>query len=146
MARRSPLDSMESWLEQMSEQFETAAQRWGTNSGLGTTSFQEPRIDFVEYDDDYRIVADLPGFDSADIDVLVTDHTLSLAAERTTESTVGDGDFIRQERSRSTMERRINLPADADTDDISASIDNGTLEIRIGRTASLSSGNRIDIE
>lgn len=144
MAR--PFDSVESWLEAMSEQFETATRQMSGDTQPSSSGLDEPRIDFVEFDHEYRIVADVPGYESADIDVVVTDHTLTIEAEGTAESTVADGEFIRQERSRSTMHRRLDLPADVDTADISATLDSGTLEIRVPRTEPLESGHSIDIE
>jgi len=145
MARRLPIDSMESWLEQMSEQFETAAERWGSGFEGWAPELDEPRIDLVEYDDEYVITANVPGFDRDDVEVLVTDHTLSIEAEQTEETMVDESSFIRRERSHATMKRRITLPNDADTEAISASLDNGVLEVHVARAEPLSEGHRIDI-
>ena len=136
---------MESWLEGMSEQFETAAERWGSGFETWAPELDEPRIDLVESDDEYVITADVPGFSKEDIDVLVTDHTLSIEADHGEETTVDESDFIRRERSHTSMKRRITLPSDADPDGVSASMDNGVLEIRVSRAEPLSEGHRIDI-
>lgn len=145
MARRLPIDSMESWLEGMSEQFETAADRWGSGFEPWGPELDEPRVDMVEYDDEYVITADVPGFSKEDIEVLVTDHTLAIEAEQTEEAAVDEGNFVRRERSHASMKRRITLPSDADTEGISASMDDGVLEIHVARAEPLSEGHRIDI-
>jgi len=135
---------MESWFEQMSRQFETAAESWGSGSdwSMGMT---QPRLDMVERDDEYTIRAELPGFSTEDVAVYVADQTLTIEAERTEELETEDGNFIKQERSQSTLSRRVSLPSDADTDNITASLDSGVLTVTVTRTEPLDSGHRIDI-
>lgn len=145
MDRQSPLDSMESWLEQMSRQFETAAESWGTGSEL-STGMDQPRLDMVEREDEYVIMAELPGFGPDDVEVYVTDLTLAIEAERTEEMETDDGEFIKRERSESTLSRRVSLPNDVDTGDITASLDAGVLTVSVARSEPLDSGHEIDIE
>jgi len=137
---------MESWLEQMSEQFETAAESWGSGIDTWSPRIDEPRIDLVSHGDEYVITADLPGFGKDDIDVYVTDNTLAIDAETTEEMEASDEHFVKRERSHEALSRRLSLPNDADTDDISASLDNGLLTVTIARTEPLESGHRIDID
>jgi len=146
MDRQSPLDSMESWFEQMSKQFETAADRWGTGIEPWAEGMDQPRIDMAEDDEQYTIVADMPGFAKDDIDVYVTDRTLAIEAEHSEEMVAEEANFIQQERSHQSLARRITLPSDADTEHIAASMDDGVLTITVDRLESLDSGHQIDIE
>lgn len=136
---------MESWLEQMNQQFEMAAESWGGGSEW-STGMDQPRLDMIERDDEYIITADLPGFSSDDVDVYVSDGMLSIEAERTDEVETDDGDFIKRERSQETLSRRVSLPSDVDVDSISASLDAGVLTVHAARSESLEGGHEIDIE
>ena len=146
MARQSPLDSMESWLEQMSEQFETAAESWGSGFETWSERLDQPQIDLIGDDEEYVIVADVPGYSKDDIDVYVADQTLAIDAEQTEEMEVSERDFIKRERSHESLSRRLSIPRDADTDDISATLEDGVLTVRIRRAEPLDSGHRIDID
>ena len=146
MDRESPLDSMEAWFEQMSKQFETAADRWGTGLEPWTQGMDQPRIDMAEDEEAYTIVADMPGFAKGDIEVYVTDNTLAIEAEQREEFVTEDANVIQQERSHQSISRRITLPNDADTGEISAAMDDGVLTITVARVEPLDSGHRIEIE
>lgn len=137
---------MESWLEQMSEQFETAAESWGSGLEMGQASMGQLRIDFVETDEEYVVVANVPGFSKADVDVYVTDQTLAIDAERSEDTEMREGTFITNERTHESVSRQLTLPNDADTDDVTATMDEGVLTIHVGRTEPLDSGHRIDID
>ena len=139
MDRQSPLDSMESWFEQMTEQFGTGLEPWTQRMG-------RPRIDMAEEETGYTLVVDLPGFTADDVDVYVTDRTLSIEAERGEQRVAGDANYIQQERSRESLSRRVTLPNDADTEGITASMDEGVLTVTLPRIESLDSGHEIDIE
>jgi len=137
---------MESWFEQMSKQFETAADRWGTGIEPWAEGMSQPRIDVAEADDQYVIVADMPGFDKDAIEVYVTDQTLAIEGEQTEEMVTGDAEYIQKERSQASFSRRISLPSDADTEDITASLTDGVLRITVARVEPLDSGHEIDIQ
>ncbi len=146
MDRQSPFDSMESWFEQMSEQFGTAADRWGTGLEPWTRGMDQPRIDVAKAEAEYTVVVDVPGFAADDVDVHVTDRTLSIEAERSEERVENEASYIQQERSHQSLSRHITLPNDIDTEDITASMDKGVLTVTLGRIESLDSGHQIDIE
>jgi len=146
MDRQSPLDSMEAWLEQMSEQFETAADRWGTGLEPWAEGMDQPRIDMAEDDERYSIVADMPGFSKEDIEVYVSDQTLAIEAEQRAKQVTEEANYIQQERSHQSVSRRLTLPSDADIGDIAASMDDGVLTITVARVEPLDSGHQIDIE
>jgi HSP20 family protein len=137
---------MESWLEQMSDQFETAAESWGSGVEMGEGSLGQLRIDFVEADEEYVVVANVPGFSKENVDVYVTDQTLAIDAERSDAAELTEGTFITNERTHESVSRRLTLPNDADTDDVTATMDEGVLTVRLGRTEPLDSGHRIDID
>ncbi|MBV0922936.1 Hsp20/alpha crystallin family protein [Halomicroarcula limicola] len=146
MTRQSPLDNMETWLDQMSRQFEEAAQRWGTGLETWSTEMPLPRIDLVDADDEFVVTADLPGFEKDDVDVYITDQTLSIDAERSEEVDESEANYVRRERSQKSVSRRLRLPSEVDDQDVSASMTNGVLTVHVGKAEPVSEGHRIDID
>ncbi|MBX0323318.1 Hsp20/alpha crystallin family protein [Halomicroarcula sp. F13] len=146
MARKLPLDNMESWFEQMSRQFEAAAERWGTGFEPWTPEMESPRVDVVDENDAYVVTADLPGFGKDDLDVYISDQTLAIEADHSHEAEETEVNYVRRERSHRSLSRRVRLPGSVDEDDVSASMDDGVLTVRIGKADAISGGHQIDIE
>lgn len=102
-------------------------------------------VDVVEHDEEFVVTADLPGYDKEDIDVRLSGATLTIAAERSSESTSEDGEYVRQERSRETVSRSLRLPDRVDESETEADYQNGVLTITL-RKSGVGEGESIDIE
>ncbi|MBX0294190.1 Hsp20/alpha crystallin family protein [Haloarcula nitratireducens] len=146
MTRQSPFDDVEAWLEQMSRQFEEAAQRWGSGFETRSANASMPQVDLVDADDEFVVTADLPGFETDDVDVYITDQTLSIDAERSEEADESDANYVRRERSQKSVSRRIRLPSEIDDEDVAASMTNGVLTVHVGKADPITAGHRIDID
>ena len=72
-----------------------------------------------ENDDDWRLRADLPGFSKADLDIALKDGVLTISASRE------DND----EGFTANFTRSLRLPGDTATDRITATLENGVLEL-----------------
>ncbi|MES2920701.1 MAG: Hsp20/alpha crystallin family protein [Verrucomicrobiota bacterium] len=81
-----------------------------------------PREAFQESDNAWILRLDLPGFSKEDITLTVTDRTLQLTGETPPERPFG-GKF----------ERQWKLGADIDPAAISARLENGVLELTLGK-------------
>jgi len=94
-----------------------------------------PHMDIREESDRLVIHADLPGIDPTQIEVQMDGDTLSIKGERTVESKdEGEQDgarFSRIERQTGSFHRRFVLPDTVDAERITASGQNGVLEISI---------------
>ena len=97
--------------------------------GTGERAWQ-PRVDIREETGAYLILADLPGIDPADIELLVEGNALKLAGKREAPDAAG---HVRIERRFGAFARHFLLPEDADAEAISASGAHGVLEVRIPR-------------
>jgi HSP20 family protein len=84
-------------------------------------------------DGDTQVIrAELPGVDpSRDIEVTVTDGMLALHVERREETREKVGDGYRSEFCYGTLSRTVPLPAGAREEDVSATYNDGILEVRI---------------
>lgn len=93
-----------------------------------------PKVDIVDYKDNYSIKADLPGVKEEDIDISVSkDGILSIKGKREEEKEEKDQNYYRLERSRGTFERELVLPNNYDSDNVQASFNNGILNITIAK-------------
>ncbi|WP_338739500.1 Hsp20/alpha crystallin family protein [Haloplanus salilacus] len=148
MDRRTPFDELDRLFEQMQENFENAAELWdpdAVETGVPTTAGL--RIDLEDRGDELVLTGDLPGFETADIDVRVDDRTLHVSAERDEETDMEsqDGEFVRRERRHSSVSRSVSLPTAVDTAEITATHDNGILTVRMPKADPDSEGTRIDV-
>ncbi|WP_123619721.1 Hsp20/alpha crystallin family protein [Halorubrum sp. CSM-61] len=165
MTRRDPFTEIEDLIERMGREFEELG---GTLDapGPGVPGYPAGRdvaVDVIEDDEEITVRADLPGFDTDEIEVELHDDALSIAATREetrdAEATVGESDategdaasdgdvrYHRRERRRRAVSRRISLPEPVDRDGTTASYDDGVLTVTLPkRSPSDSAGHSIDV-
>lgn len=102
------------------------------------TSQWVPRVDIREEADRFLILADLPGIDPAEVEVLMDKGILSIKGERKQEADASSSRFSRIERRYGSFHRRFALPDTADAEGITAHGRNGVLEIAIPKRAEAS--------
>lgn len=141
---RDPFDDLQRTLDRLSQQFDSDFASLGD---LGNVA-----VDLTETDDAYEVAADLPGFDTEDIDVTVDDGVLRLTAthEASEDAEEADGEdesvtVHRQERSRRSLVRDVRLPGPVDETNAEATYTNGVLSVTLPK-AGAESGTRIDVE
>lgn len=105
-------------------------------------------VDVAEYDDEFVVMADLPGYDREDIDVRATDGRLTISAEHDTEHEDGDRRYLRRERRHESVTRSVDLPASVIESDATATFQNGVLTVMLPKETDTDSndGHRIDVE
>jgi len=103
-------------------------------------------VDVLERDDELQVTADLPGYDSADIDVRLREgHQLEISAERTEESETTEGTVHRQERRREAVSRTVTLPVPVDESGTEASYSNGVLTVILPKHGGDDEGTNIPV-
>ncbi|MBF6438661.1 Hsp20/alpha crystallin family protein [Nocardia cyriacigeorgica] len=101
--------------------------------GEATGTSRAPRfmpMDLFKAGDHYVLNADLPGVDPGSVDVSVDNGTLTLRAQRTAPSEEGV-QWIASERFSGTYMRQLSLGDNVDTDNISATYNNGVLSVTL---------------
>lgn len=93
-----------------------------------------PIIDVFEEKDDIVVKAELPGLEKDDIEVNLTDHTLTIKGEKKKEEEVKEENYYRAERSYGSFLRTLDLPREVHADKVKAAFKNGILEIRMPKT------------
>lgn len=94
-----------------------------------------PDFEVRETKDSYVFKADLPGAKKEDIDISLIDNRLRVSGKREEEEETKDDTYYAYERSYGSFTRTFTLPDTADTEHISANLDDGVLTLVIPKTA-----------
>lgn len=143
----NPFDELDRLFERMQQNVEEAAQWWDREPFEDEFDPGTVQIDLEDREDELVLTADLPGFESADIDVRLTDRTLHLEAEREeTAEEEREGEFVRRERHMASVARSVTLPQSVEEEGIEASYQNGVLTVTMPKREPAESGTEIEIE
>jgi HSP20 family protein len=94
-----------------------------------------PAVDLVEKDGEFAITAELPGLDEKNVEVKVSNGTLTISGEKKDERENKEKDYYFSERRYGSFKRSFRVPDGVDTDKIEAAFDKGVLTIRLPKTA-----------
>lgn len=103
-----------------------------------------PPLDIYETGEVYVVSAELPGFGPDQVDVTVSEGTLTIKGERKFYDEVNEESFHRIERRFGAFQRSITLPSQVDAGKISADFDKGVLTVRIPK-AETAKPRRVEI-
>ena len=92
-----------------------------------------PAVDIAEKDDHFLIEADIPGVDPKEIEVSMENGFLTVKGERETQTKDEKDGYTRTERSYGSFYRRFSLPDTADSENVTASSNQGVLQIKVGK-------------
>lgn len=104
-----------------------------------------PALEMQESDEDYKLMAELPGMTADDVEIDVSDRVLTISGEKKEQRDEKDKGFMFTERSYGRFERQVQLPPAADEDQIEARFENGVLTITIGKDDKAEKRKRIEI-
>lgn len=136
---------MQEWIERMNREFADATRRWeGDFEGMSVGP-SSPDIDLVEHEEEFVVTVDLPGFSPEDVTAKVADQTLHVDAEWETAEEETEENVLRQERRHRSQSRRIRLPQPVETEEVTASMNNGVLTLTIPKAMPTSEGHQIEI-
>jgi HSP20 family protein len=126
----SPFEGLESLRSEMDRFFESYAGHTPP-SGIRESGWT-PRVDLLEHEQEFVLVADLPGMKQEDIHISVQDNVLTLEGTRTfAYADNGQGRYQYSERISGTFCRRFLLSSAVDTDQITATYKDGVLEVHL---------------
>ncbi len=140
--RQNPFDDLEEMLDRISKQVEE-----GMISGGG--GLQIPgsvAVDVADQGEEFVVTADLPGYETDDIELTLSDGSLRLEATREDEAAFEEGEYVRRERTSKSVSRRIRLPEPVDEEAVSATFTNGVLTVTLPKVSGDDESKQIDIE
>lgn len=105
---------------------------WPGSSLIGQDFFK-PSLDIASDGKEYTVKVELPGIDKSNITIEYTKDTLKIKGEKHQEKEEKEKDYYKMERSYGSFARTLNIPEDADKDNITSSYKDGVLSITIPR-------------
>lgn len=109
--------------------FEAAATRADFNASDGTGSSWSPLVDLHETPEQVVLTAEVPGLSMEDLDVVVTDSTLTVKGEGRPQPGGKNVVHHRVERSQGAFSRTFDLAAAIDRDKVTAEYRQGLLRV-----------------
>lgn len=94
-----------------------------------------PAVDIREEENHYLLSADIPGVNRENIEITLENGVLTLKGERSGESGTNGKQYRRKERVHGTFMRQFTLPETVDTQNISATVKDGVLDVVIPKQA-----------
>lgn len=89
------------------------------------------QVDVAEHDGDIVVTADLPGFETDDIDLTVAGDALTIRAERDVDAEHESEHYVHRERRHHAVRRTVRLPAEVREEEATASYTNGVLSVTL---------------
>lgn len=128
---RSPFSEFESLRRQMDNFMESFSGRVADSAGAGVF----PLINLTENKDNYYIRAELPGVITDDLDVKVTENTLTISGMRKIATESEEARYHRREREAGKFSRAISMPGNIESERVEASLVNGVLTVVVPKAA-----------
>jgi HSP20 family protein len=102
---------------------------------LGFGPALTPAADVYETDGEFVVELEVPGFDEKELEIEVRDHTLSVTGEREEETERKENALRLRERLEKRFERHFELPAEIDSEHVTAEYTKGVLTVHVPKTA-----------
>ena len=131
IVRWEPLREFGALQNEMNRLFNSVFDAPAPGNGGSTMRRWMPAMDLVETDDHFVLRADLPGMTQDDVQIELEDSTLTVSGERKSEHEDKQEGYYRVERAFGSFSRSLTLPKGIDADAVTASFENGVLEIRV---------------
>jgi HSP20 family protein len=103
-----------------------------------------PSVDVLDRDDEVVVKAEIPGVRKEDVELSVTDNTLTISGETQHEEKEEKEDYSRREIRRGAFSRTVTLPAAVDTDKATAKFEDGMLVVSMPKVTK-TSRKRVEI-
>lgn len=102
-----------------------------------------PAMDVTEKEDSYEVTAELPGLEEKDVEIKLTNDTLTIKGEKKQEKEESGKDYYLSERRYGFFQRSVLLPDGIDTDKIEASFAKGILTVKLPKTPEAKSAEKV---
>ena len=102
-------------------------------SGHADLATWAPPVDIYETENELVVKAELPDFQDKDIDVRITNNTLTIRGERKFEKDIKEDNYLRIERAYGSFVRSFSLPNTVSSENIRADYRNGVLTLHMAK-------------
>jgi HSP20 family protein len=91
-------------------------------------------LELTESDNQLTVRAEVPGFSAKDLEINVEPRRLTVSGKRETKEETKKGKAIYSELSAGEILRVVDLPADIDTSNVTATLKDGVLNVKMAKT------------
>lgn len=140
--QRDPLDELTHWepfrgIESLQREMNRLFDRLlPTGNGEIRSLTFIPSAELEESDDAIHLRLEVPGMEAKDLNVEVTDESISIKGERKSESKTEEKGVVRSEFHYGKFERRIPLSTHVQADKVQAECKNGILSLTLPKVES----------
>lgn len=92
---------------------------------------QYPAVNLHELEEEFLLTAELPGTRADELEVTLTNSTLTIKGQRGDASRVPENNYRRRERFHGAWQRSLTVPDRVKEDELSAEFSNGVLKIHL---------------
>jgi HSP20 family protein len=104
---------------------------WPTFPELALPELRAPKVDIIDRESEVVVKAEVPGIDKKDLDISVSENTVTIKGSTRHEEREEKGDYYRCEISRGSFTRTVTLPANVDGSKAKANFKDGVLELTL---------------
>ncbi len=124
---RTPFEDFEKMRQKMESLFGTLSNRTYQSVGAGVF----PAINLTEDQESYYVRAEIPGVKNDDLNLNITENTLTIGGERKIPKESEEARYHRRERKAGKFSRAIALPGEINSEKVEAALVNGVLTVRV---------------
>ena len=92
---------------------------------------KQPRVDLLDREYEVVVRAELPGVNKDDVDITVSEYSVTLKATVKHEEKEEEGEYYRHEMSSGEYQRTLALPSAVDEEKAHATFKDGVLELTL---------------
>jgi len=132
LMRRDPFRGLVRMQDEMDRLFHSLFGPAETEAGRN--GVRVPPVDIAETEEEVVVRAEIPGLTKENLELELLPEALTLKGELSQEKEEKGETFHRRERSWSSFQRSIPLPAEVKTEEVKATLEHGVLEVRMPKT------------
>jgi HSP20 family protein len=125
---RRTLSPMRGWFEMSNQMNQLMDSIFGESTESDVVAWG-PAVDIAENDDNYQIVAELPGIRMDEVKISLENNVLAIKGEKKHEVSENKRNYHRIERCYGQFQRSFTLPSSVSAEKVKAEMDNGVLTV-----------------
>lgn len=135
-----PFQSLERQLKELEQRFDQFIPHgwmdrlrpsWPDLSALNIPGSQVPKVDILDRRKELLVRAEAPGMDKEDIDVSLSENSITIKGSMQKTAEKKEGDYLRKETMQRSFCRSLPLESEIDISKAKAKFKNGMLEVRL---------------
>jgi len=129
----SPFDEMDRLFDHFMKRnwLKPFSMDWPESMEAISSTIRAPQVDILQNDKEITVRAELPGVEKKDVDISLTEDSITIKSEKKSETKEEHGEYYRCEISQGVFSRTLPLPAEVDSENANATFKDGLLEIKI---------------